>query len=178
MHIITTEDNRSGKAGNHLGRLAELSIGLSSFGLFGLLFSYVLYPFVIYTFGIFGGGAMMMTLSFLVCLFLLKLYDSSKRDWLGIEAVKRLRDYDGRSKLGRLWAWFLKKGDPVIFLFLTIRVDPFVTTVYLRRGNYTGLSKRDWTIFMGSLIIGNAYWTLACFMGITLFEWGWKMVFN
>jgi hypothetical protein len=34
------------------------------------------------------------------------------------------------------------------------------------------LSRRDWSIFMGSLIIGNAYWTLICYTGITLFEWG------
>jgi len=176
VHIKTTEDNLSGKAGNHLGRLAELSIGLSSFGLFGFLFSYLLYPSVIYAFGIFKGGGIMTILSFIVCLILLKVYDSTKRDWLGIEAVKSLKDYDGRSKLGRLWAWFFRKGDPVIFLFLTIRVDPFVTIVYLRRGNYTGLSRRDWTIFMGSLIIGNAYWTLACYMGITLLEWGWKRI--
>ena len=124
-------------------KIKELAIGISAFGVFGFLFSYVLYPSVIYAFGIFKGGTIMTFLSFLVCLFLLKLYDSSKRDWLGIEAVKRLRDYDGRSKLGRLWAWFLRKGDPLIFLFLTIRVDPFVTTVYLRRGNHTGMSRRD-----------------------------------
>ena len=33
------------------------------------------------------------------------------------------------------------------------------------------MNKRDWQIFMGSLILGNAYWTLACFMGNTTVEW-------
>jgi len=52
----------------------------------------------------------------------------------------------------------------------------FVITAYLRHGKFNGMSKRDWAIFMGSLIISNVYWTLACYMGITLFEWGWKVV--
>jgi len=64
----------------------------------------------------------------------------------------------------------------VIFLFLTLRYDAFTTTAYLRCGKFNGMSKRDWSIFMGSLIISNAYWTLACFMGITLVEWGWKAI--
>jgi hypothetical protein len=57
-----------------------------------------------------------------------------------------------------------------------IKFDPFITTAYLRHGKFSGMTKRDWTIFMSSLILGNAYWTLACYMGISLFEWGWKAV--
>jgi len=52
----------------------------------------------------------------------------------------------------------------------------FVITAYLRHGKFNGMLKHDWSIFMGSLIISNVYWTLACYMGITLFEWGWKVV--
>lgn len=54
--------------------------------------------------------------------------------------------------------------------------DAFTRTIYLRHGKYNGMTKRDWAIFMTSLILGNAYWTLACYMGLTLFEWGWKAV--
>ena len=159
-----------------LRRLSELSIGLSAFGLLGFFFSYVLYPFIIFKLGIITGGAVMTFLSFIVCLTLLKLYDSSQRDWLGIERIKEIKNYDGSKGLKRLASWIMKKGDSVVFLFLSIKVDPFVTTIYLRRGNFNGMSRRDWSIFIGSLIISNAYWTLACFMGITLFEWGWKAV--
>jgi len=37
-------------------------------------------------------------------------------------------------------------------------------------------SKRDWTIFTSSIIVGNAYWTLACYTGITVIEWVWKAI--
>lgn len=51
-----------------------------------------------------------------------------------------------------------------------------MTTAYMRRGKFTGMGKREWAISMGSLVISNAYWTLACYMGITLVEWGWNTV--
>jgi hypothetical protein len=70
----------------------------------------------------------------------------------------------------------LQKSDPVVFLFCSVRYDPFITTVYLRKGTYNGMNRRDWTVFMGSLIVSNSYWTLACYMGISLFEWAWKAV--
>ena len=106
----------------------------------------------------------------------MKFYDYSKRDWLGIEAIKSLKDYDGSKKIGRLTAWFMKKSNPLVFLFLSIKYDPFITTVYLRLGKFNGMTNRDWMIFMGSLLLANAYWTLACYMGITLIEWGWKAI--
>jgi len=70
----------------------------------------------------------------------------------------------------------MQKSDPVIFLFLSIKFDPFITTAYLRKGRFSGMNKRDWKIFLSSVLISNAYWTLACFMGVTLFELGWKNI--
>jgi hypothetical protein len=29
----------------------------------------------------------------------------------------------------------------------------------------------DWRIFLASFLISNAYWILACYMGISLVEW-------
>lgn len=108
----------------------------------------------------------------------MKFYDWSKRDWLCIEAIKSLKEYGGDEQVGRVTSWLLKQSDPIVFLYLSIQRDPFITTAYLRKGahQFDGMSKRDWKIFMGSLILGNAYWTLACYMGITLFECGWRRI--
>ena len=120
------------------------------------------------------GGVVMTFLSFLACLLTLKFYDWSKRDWLGIEAIKGLRGYDGKGRIVKITSWILKKSDPIVFLFLSIKFEAFITTAYMRRGKFDGMGRREWSIFMGSLIISNIYWTLACYMGITLFQWGWK----
>lgn len=158
------------------GRAIELVIGIATNHLIDIAFNFFLYPFVIYKFGILKGGLMMTFLSFLACIATIKFYDWSKRDWIGIETIKSLKSYEGSMWFARLSAWLLRQSDAVIFVYLSINRDPFITTAYLRKGKFNGMSKRDWTIFMGSLLLSNAYWTLACYMGITLFEWGWKAV--
>ncbi|MBI5076092.1 MAG: hypothetical protein HZB62_13125 [Nitrospirae bacterium] len=103
-------------------------------------------------------------------------YDWSKRDWLGIEAIKDLKTYRGNRAIGRFTAWILKRSDSMISLFLSLHYDPFTTTAYLRKGKFNGMGKRDWTVFMGSLLLSNIYWKLACYIGISLVEWAWKAV--
>jgi hypothetical protein len=157
-------------------RGGELSIGLTAKYLSDRAFDYLLYPFVIFKLGILKGGVVMTFLAFLANMLIMTFYDWSKRDWLGIEAIKELKTYNGNKMTRRFTAWILRRSDPVIFMFLTLRYDAFTTTAYLRYGKFNGMNPRDWTVFMGSLLLGNAYWTLACFMGITLVEWGWKLI--
>lgn len=154
-------------------QVIELTIGFTATQVVGYLFDYALYPFVIYSFGLLVGGLVMILLSFAACLLTVWFYDWSKRDWLGIEAIKSLRGYEGELKCGRLAGWMLRKSDPVIFLFLSLNYDPFITMAYLRHGAFNGMSRRDWRIFLGSTLVANVYWTLACFMGISLVEWVW-----
>ena len=157
-------------------RIAELAVGFTANKTQEYLFDYLLYPFVIFRLGVWLGGAVMALLSLAFCLLSLKIYDWLKRDWLGIEAVKGLKDYTGPSRWRRTTAWMLQRGDPVACLFLSIKFDPFITTLYLRRGAYNGLNRRDWKIFFASWLIANLYWTLACFGGVSMLVWLWKEV--
>jgi len=155
-------------------RAMELTAGIAVAWLTRQAFDYVLYPFVIYKLGVLKGGIAMALLSCAVCLASIKVYDFLKRDWLGIEAVKALRDYKGEDRIRRITAWIMSKGDPVVFVFLSLKFDPFITTAYLRRGRYSGLKGRDAAVFAGSLALGNAYWAFACLAGISLFELIWR----
>jgi hypothetical protein len=103
-------------------------------------------------------------------------YDWSKRDWLGIESIKDLKNYTGNKMMGRLTSWLLKRSDPVSFIVLSLQYDAFTTTVCLRHGKFNGMKVRDWSVFMGSLFLSNVYWTLASFMWGSLVEWAWKAV--
>ncbi|MFZ2634556.1 MAG: hypothetical protein WA081_08265 [Desulfosalsimonadaceae bacterium] len=157
-------------------RFAELAVGLTVNQLTVWAFDFFLYPFVIYEFGVIKGGMVMTFLSFLACIGSLRFYDWSKRDWLGIETIKGVREYNGEKSIGRFTSWILKKSNAVVFLFLSIKFDAFITTAYMRHGKYNGMGKREWGIFMGSLLISNIYWTLACLMGVTLLQWGWLSI--
>ena len=148
--------------------------------IFGYFFDYLLYPFVIWKMGLIKGCLTMTVLSGFVYYLLLIFYDWSRRDWLGIEAIKGLKDYSGNSKIRRFTSWILRKSDAVVLLFLSMRYDAFIITAYMRHGNhqYNGLGKRDWKIFFSSLIIGNIYWSLVTFMGVSVVEYVWQHFFQ
>ena len=123
-------------------------------------FDYVLYPAAISLLGTLFGGLVMTTASAMECLFLIRVYDWMGRDWLGYEAVKTLRD--GEERPGRFFNFFqqvARKSDWLAFFVFSVFRDPFETTVYMRRGAYNGMSKRDWWIFGASVLVGNLWWT-------------------
>jgi len=157
-------------------RAAELAVGLLTKKLYDWFTSYVLYPYVIYLCGILWGGTIMTLVSLVTSLLIIEFYDWSQRDWLGIEAIKELKEYSGDKRVGRFTGWFLKKSEPVAFLFLCFWYDPFITTAYLRKGKFNGMTRRDWGIFYSSVLVSSSYWILACYMGITLVEWAWQGV--
>lgn len=156
-------------------------------------FDLILYPSVIYLYGIVWGGLVMIILSFFVTWGEFVFYDWSKKDWLGIEALKSIKDFNpkpipkylvGRitvsiaNAVGSFTAWILKKSDPVVMVVLSIQFEPFITVIYMRHGasRYNGLSSRDWKVFIVSVLISNVYWTLAVYTGITIVESIWRFI--
>jgi len=130
-------------------------------------FDYALYPVVIWKLGPWIGGAIMALASLVFCLLLLRLYDRLGRDWLGLEFVKNLRHYDGPSRWRRTLAWLVTRGDLAAFVILSVKYDPFITTTYLRREAYSGMTRRDWHIFLASWFVANGLWIAFCYGGIS-----------
>ncbi len=155
-------------------RTVEVLVGYTGNWLMVQGFEFVLYPFVIYKLGLVYGGIVMSLLSFIVCLLTFWFYDWSKRDWLGIEAIKELKDYAGDGWFRRAFAKLLKGSQTMACVVLSIKFDPFITTAYLRHGAFNGMTRRDWKIFVASWIIGNVYWSFACFGGVSALTWLWK----
>lgn len=137
------------------------------------LYDYLFYPYIIWRFGLFKGAIVMIPLSTFICYLLLLFYDWSKKDWLGIESIKQIKEKEMHTWIGRVTSWILKRSDLLALLFLSIQFDPFITTVYLRRGShqFNGMTARDWRIFFGSAAIANFYWTFIIFTGISIIEY-------
>lgn len=156
-------------------RLAVLAAGLAGNQLQVWLFDYVLYPFVIWRAGLGRGLLIMTALSFLLCWSMLRFYDWSGQDWLGIEAIKKLREAPSAGRWRRGLAALLRRSDAVAFMVLSIRFDPLITVLYLRpaASAFRGLSRRDWRIFLGSLALSNVYWSLIAFGGIEVLRRVW-----
>jgi len=191
MKIRAWFEKAAAKIAAQKERIATVALGNSVFWAIELAFNYGLYiPVIAGTVAIFGefpgllyGWAIMTILSFLTCYAILKFYDWSKRDWLGIEIAKDVKDFgpewirnlEAKSLLGKiLWwpfskiillvLWSLKKGGLVAFFALSIFTDPFTTTVYFRKERFNGLKKRDWWIFASSVLVGNTYWTFRTYL--------------
>jgi hypothetical protein len=155
-------------------RLRILAAGTTAMYAINKGFDYLLYPYVVYRGGVLVGGLVMTVLSAAACFGILKFYDRTKKDWLGIETVRNLRGYRSGRPAGRLVASLLAKSDAVAFVVLSLHYDPFVTTVWLRHERFGGLSARDRRIFWGSVLLSNASWTLTCWLGVNAVVWAWR----
>jgi hypothetical protein len=153
---------------------AALGLGVAFNLGFSYVFFYVAYPFIIWKLGVMEGGAAMTCASLVLSYIGISVYDRSGRDWFGIEAIKeKLAGLKGKSRAGRFIARGIKRGGPLTLLILSIKFDPFVTTVYMREGRrkFGGLGVRDWMIFFSSAAIGNGYWIFIMFGGGKLLKY-------
>lgn len=172
-------------------RVATIATGHTFNIVFDHLFNYWLYFSVIALMGPVKGGALLAVTDAVVSLVFIKFYDWAKKDWLGIEVAKEVRDIGplwirnlrvtslvGRilwwpfSKMILLILWSMRRGKIVAFFVLSILTDPFITTVYLRKGSFNGMTRRDWAIFFASVVLGNGWWTVRAYAIITLARFG------
>lgn len=174
-------------------RIGLLAVGHTFNEAFDHMFNYWFYIPVIAWLGPKKGGLVMTFVSLFTCLAFIKFYDWAKQDWLGIEVAKEVRDYGPRfisnfaakSCLGRmLWwpfskiilfvLWAARKGGLVAFFALSVFSDPFITTVYFRSGKFNGMGKGDWLVFVGSVLVGNGYWTARTYVLILLAKFSYN----
>lgn len=181
----------------HKDKISTIALGHTFNATFDAIFNYPLYFSVIEFFGLLDGGRIMTILSFITCLGFIKFYDWLKEDWLGLEVAKEVKDIGPSyikniavdSRIGRiLWwpfskiilivLWSLRKNKIVAFFALSVFTDPFMTTVFLRKGvnSYNGLSRKDWLVFIASTIVSNVYWSVRAYaiMWIAKFLWSVK----
>ena len=155
----------------HKERIGLIAIGHTGKRVEEFLFDWLLYGVVVVwcttTWGVVWGSlaafAVMTPLSALACWGYIRFYDWAKKDWLGFETIEKLRESEVTAGwLMRHLIRITKLGDIPMFIALSVYGDPFMVTVYFRRGSelYNGLSRRDWKVFWLSVIFSNAYWTL------------------
>jgi hypothetical protein len=182
------------KIKKHRKRATILVIGHTLGETIEHIFNYWIYIPVIAIMGVLKGGLVMSAASLVLSYLILRFYDWSETDWLGIELLKEanygpdfLERMRKKSRLAgifwwpfhqifRLVQWAHKKGGFAAFWVLSMYTDPFTTTVFLRRDKFGGLSRRDWLIFIGSVIIGNFYWTLRTAVIIIIAKFGLREI--
>lgn len=145
-------------------RISILALGLTVNSALVVGYDWVVYPYLIATFGLLLGWLYALLGSIVLCLGSLWFYDLTQQDWLGIETLKALRDAPAAGRMRRVLHTVANRGDALAFLLLCVKYDPFITTVYMRRGrgNHT-MAARDWKIFWLSVVVANLWWGLFVF---------------
>jgi hypothetical protein len=161
-------------------QVQALTLGHTANAGLSFLFDYVLYALALSVLGPWYGGALMIVLSLALDLALIRLYDTLKTDWLGIEALKRIKDNKFESRLKEWLRRMLARSDLAALLLLPLKFSPFIVMIYLRKGagQYNGMGMKDWAVFLGATIIGNVYWIAALYLAGTQVVALWLTISN
>jgi hypothetical protein len=141
------------------------------------LINWVAYSLIIKYMGFWLGMTVLIPIGFITCYGTMVFYDWSKTDWIAIEKVKSMKEYDGKWMFAKIFWKLVKKSDWLAFILLSVLKDSFITTAYLRKGSYqfNGMNKRDWKIFLASLVIGCFAWGFFIKTGLSVFEYAWDI---
>jgi roadblock/LC7 domain-containing protein len=154
-------------------RLSRVLAGTAVYSLLNWIYDYPLYALVILYAGIFWGGLFMVILSIPIELLILKFYNWSCEDWLAIEYLKSIKDYQGSSLYKKALKFVLLKTPiPLQVAVLSTKFNAFMVTILLRENayQYNKFSKKEWAIFWTSFLGGQVYWTLVIGTGIEVGE--------
>ena len=151
-----------------LNKVLLWTSGIGFYYVFTWVYDYVVVSFLLWKFELIKGGVMVFILSSIVDLLTLKFYDWFKKDWLALETLKDLETHKGF--VGKIFTFVHDKTAFVSVVLLSLVVNPFVITAYMRKGafQYNGMTKRDWLIFMSSSVISNFYWIVVVGFGVEI----------
>lgn len=159
-------------------RLAAIAFGHALYAGFNWLCDNVLYVYAVYRLGLIKGGLLMTCFAGVQCALTLMLYERMQIDWVGAGSLASIAGTVYPNWWQRIIKWAVGKGNAAMFLALCIFQDAFITTSYFRRGRFDGLSRNDWKVFGGAVLVSNLYWTLRSGAVATALTGTWHLVFN
>ena len=150
-------------------RLPQWIAGISVYAVLTWLFDYVGYSIVIWKLGLIQGGIVMAILAFFLDWYSVKYYNYLQTDWLAMEYIKSLRNYEGKNKIKRMTKYILTKTSrPIQIIFFSLKFNPFITTIMMSTEafNPKGMTRQDWRTFIISHVIGQLYWIFVIAGGV------------
>lgn len=152
----------------HHKRIQEIGLGLFLYEVFNFIYDWLFYPFALVYWGIGVGSTVLVAGSLLQCGLFFWLYDKMRIDWLGAHALRELQDKENKTKLEHMMVWIGKEKhtlwekllSPIVFIALTLPIDPLIVAVHYRKKHFGGLRLDDWLILLGAVVAANAWWLI------------------
>ncbi|MEO5646123.1 MAG: hypothetical protein ABIQ91_01465 [Candidatus Paceibacterota bacterium] len=150
----------------HHKRIQEIGGGLFSYELFNFLYDWFLYPFSIARWGLEIGGTVMLMGSLIQCALFFWLYDRMRVDWLGAHALRELQEKEHKNRFEHMAVWIHREKktlwekliSPIVFIVLTLPIDPLIVALHYRKKHFGGVSARDWGILIAAVFVANVWW--------------------
>jgi len=145
---------------------------------FGYLYDNWLWWAAILYFGVFYGNLLMSIGAFLINIIMLRRYLKNGKDWLGVGILDDIRENGSKKSWSlKIVSWLLKKGgDKLAFFVLSCGTDSFITTAYLRHGDFSPIEKKDFVIFFSSILLSCAYWSIRSSLVVGAAKFLWRLL--
>lgn len=168
------------EARNLKGRIAAIGLGHTADILMTKGYTWLVVTNLMAWFHPVTAVAINLVCSFLLCLLTLKFYDWAKRDWLGLETLKEVRETRYENILARSFSWVLRRGDWVGMIALAFVKDAFYCTAWMRKGahRYNGMNRRDWGVFITALLISTLWESFYVYLIVTFGKSTWRQLFG
>ncbi len=117
--------------------------------------NYGLFIVLIRRYGDIWGTILSWIISFIIFYSMFLIYAWTKRDWIGIEKIKsKLKREPTGSLFSRILIYANKKGEFIFFVFLSAKLGPFTSLLYMREAyDYSKMSTKDWKRFLLAYVI-------------------------
>jgi hypothetical protein len=170
--------------GHHHKKIREIGTGLVLYESINFVYDFMFYPFAIAYWGFALGGTIAVFFTFVINTTVFVLYEYMAIDWLGAHALRQLEEKENKSALERLVTWIGKKkvtwwekvANPIVFIALTLPIDPVIVAIHYRRQHFGGISARDWCIFLLATSAASAWWLLKVDLIIIAVRYIWTML--
>ena len=170
---------------HHHKKIREIGTGLFLYESANFVFDFIFYPLIIAYEGIVSGGAIAVIASLIMNSIVFLLYEYLKIDWLGAHALRELDNEENKSSIAKLMTWmgshkktlWEKIASPIVFVALTLPIDPLIVAVHHRHVHFKGITIRDWMLLWGATLAANAWWLLKVGVIIEGAKWLWYLFF-
>lgn len=171
---------------HHHKKIRDIGLGLVLYEAFNNVFDLVFYPLALTLWGIVIGGIVATGLSLVINTLVFWLYDHMRVDWLGAHALRQLEEEENKSNLEKLITWLGKEKrswherilSPLVFIALTLPIDPVIVAIHHRKQHFKGVTARDWSLLAGATLAANLWWIAKLGLVIACIEWLWHIIFR
>lgn len=165
--------------------IQEIGIGLFAYEAFNFFYDWIFYPFALVYWGIEKGSIVLVVGSLIQCALLFWLYDHMRIDWVGAHALRELESKENKSRFEHMAVWLGKAKktwwerllSPIVFISLTLPIDPLIVALHYRKRHFSGVTARDWGILISAVVAANLWWLVKIGLIIEFLRLWWSFLF-